>query len=962
MSTRWHTLPPSTVATRLAVDPAAGLSDAEADRRRSAHGPNALVERAGVSPWRILGTQLKGPMVLVLVVAAVVSIVLGDAADAVAIGAIIVLNTALGFAQEYRAERAMAALKQLAVSVVRVRRDGVVAERPAVELVPGDVVLLEAGAVVPADGRWVEASALRALESILTGESEAVDKGTAALPPGASASGDLISGAPASGAPASDDLAVGDRTNMAYKGTTVTAGRGVMIVVATGMATELGRIADLLQAVPEEATPLQRRLAQLGRGLGAAALLVVAVVGALGLWRGQPPALVLMTALSLAVAAVPEGLPTVVTIALSIGGQRLLARRALVRRLPAVETLGSVTAICSDKTGTLTENRMTVVVLDVAGHRVDLQEGMEDDEPVLVASEREVDHPSIALLLTAAALCNDASLAQSTDTPGELHAVGDPTEGALVVAAARFGLRQEPLVTALPRTAERPFDAERKRMTTVHRVTDFAMLPPAVQDALRFADGSTAPGVAFTKGAVDVVLELADRVWIDGRREPLDEAQHARIAAAHDGLAAGGMRVLGVAVRRMGPDMEIGRPDSASDDVAGATDAATDAASEERLTFVGLCAMIDPPRPAARAAVALCRTAGIRPIMITGDHPLTALQIARQLGIADGAGAGGSTTPVLTGAEVERLSPAELADAAEVTPVFARVSPEHKLRIVEALHARGHIVAMTGDGVNDAPALKRSDIGVAMGITGTDVTKEAADIVLLDDDFATIVRAVEQGRVVYDNIRRFIKYALASNAGEIWVMVLGPLLGMPLPLLPLQILWVNLVTDGLPGLALAVEPAEPDVMTRPPRPPTESVFGRGLATHVLWVGALLGATALAAGWWGWRAGDAAWQTMLFTTLTFSQMGHAMAVRSERVSSFRLGVRSNLALFGAVTLTICAQLAAIYVGPLQAALHTVALSGAELAVCVGVGSVVFWAVEGGKGWQSGWGRSDRAGVA
>ena len=944
----WHTLPPSTVATRLAVDPAAGLSDAEADRRRSAHGPNALVERAGVSPWRILGTQLKGPMVLVLVVAAVVSIVLGDAADAVAIGAIIVLNTALGFAQEYRAERAMAALKQLAVSVVRVRRDGVVAERPAVELVPGDVVLLEAGAVVPADGRWVEASALRALESILTGESEAVDKGTAALPPGASASGDLISGAPASG-----ELAVGDRTNMAYKGTTVTAGRGVMIVVATGMATELGRIADLLQAVPEEATPLQRRLAQLGRGLGAAALLVVAVVGALGLWRGQPPALVLMTALSLAVAAVPEGLPTVVTIALSIGGQRLLARRALVRRLPAVETLGSVTAICSDKTGTLTENRMTVVVLDVAGHRVDLQEPLEDDEPVMLAAEREVDHPSIALLLTAAALCNDASLAPSPDTPGELRAVGDPTEGALVVAAARFGLRQEPLAAALPRTAERPFDAERKRMTTVHLVRDLAALPPAVRDALRYADGGTAPGVAFTKGAVDVVLDLADRVWIDGRREPLDEAQRARIAAAHDGLAASGMRVLGVAVRRMG---------QGAADVGAAADAAMDAASEERLTFVGLCAMIDPPRPAARAAVALCRTAGIRPIMITGDHPLTALQIARQLGIADGAGAGGTTTPVLTGAEVERLSPAELADAAEVTPVFARVSPEHKLRIVEALHARGHIVAMTGDGVNDAPALKRSDIGVAMGITGTDVTKEAADIVLLDDDFATIVRAVEQGRVVYDNIRRFIKYALASNAGEIWVMVLGPLLGMPLPLLPLQILWVNLVTDGLPGLALAVEPAEPDVMTRPPRPPTESVFGRGLATHVLWVGALLGATALAAGWWGWRAGDATWQTMLFTTLTFSQMGHAMAVRSERVSSFRLGVRSNLALFGAVTLTICAQLAAIYVGPLQAALHTVALSGGELAVCVGVGSVVFWAVEGGKGWQRGWGRSDRAGVA
>ncbi len=936
MAIAWHSRSVDDALRDVAVDPGAGLTEAEAARRRAVHGPNALVERGGRPAWRILVAQLRGPMVVVLVVAAAVSVALGDAADALAIGAIIVLNTALGVAQELRAERAIAALRRLAAPVVRVRRDGAVAERPAADLVPGDIVVLEAGSVVPADGRLVEAAGLQVLEAILTGESEPVAKHTEALPAG--------------------PRAVGDRANMVFKGTTVTAGRAVVAVVGTGMATELGRIADLLQSVTEPPTPLQRRLAQLGRGLGAVALVIVAAVGALGLWRGEPPALVLMTALSLAVAAVPEGLPTVVTIALSIAGQRLLARRALVRRLPAVETLGSVTTICSDKTGTLTQNRMTVVVLDVAGRRFDLEAPLSDAEPVLVgdAAPAAPDHASIDVLLTAAALCNDAALGPPERPGGARHAVGDPTEGALVVAAARFGLEQAALAAALPRLAEVPFDAGRKRMTTVHRVADAAALPPAVRSVLS-AGGAMAPAVAFTKGAVDVLLDRTTHVWVGEASEPLSDAWRTRIVAAHDALAASGMRVLGVALRR------LDRAPVSADGTGGADGTDGTDGTDDGLTFVGLTAMIDPPRPAAREAVARCRAAGIRPVMITGDHPLTARHIARQLGIlapSDGEGSGGTggdggagdDGDVVTGLEIDALAPGALAALAATAPVFARVSPEHKIAIVEALHANGQIVAMTGDGVNDAPALKRADIGVAMGITGTDVTKEAADMVLLDDDFATIVGAIEQGRVVYDNIRRFIKYALASNAGEIWVMVVGPLLGMPLPLLPLQILWVNLVTDGLPGLALAVEPPERDVMDRPPRPPRESVFGRGLAGHVVWVGALLGAACLAAGWSAWRGGDAAWQTMVFTTLTFSQMGHAMAVRSERTSVFVLGPRSNLPLFGAVLLTVAAQLAAVYAAPLQSALGTVPLDARQLAVCVGAGSVVLWAVEAQKVWR------------
>ena len=837
-------------------------------------------------------------MVVILIVAAVVSGALGDWKDAIAILAIVVLNAVLGFSQEFRAEKAMAALKQLAVPTVKVRRDGHVIEISARDLVPGDVVLLEAGALVPADGRLLESFNLRVDEAALTGESEPVEKHTRALDRA--------------------ELPVGDRLNMVYMGTIVTYGRGAAIITETGMNTELGRIAELIQTVERESTPLQRRLEQLGRGLAVAALVIVAVVFVLGLLRGEDWQLMLLTAISMAVAAVPEGLPAVVTIALALGAQRMLKRQALIRKLPAVETLGSVTVICSDKTGTLTENRMTVTVLDVLGETQQVDTLLRKGVPVADVECLPGERPpvrSLALLTKAAALSNDAMLESTAD--GGYQAVGDPTEGALVVAAAELGLVKADLDTRWPRIAEVPFTSERKRMTTVHRV--------GVAPELTDAPWCYGPLVAFAKGAVDSLLEISDRVWTGDEDVPLTEEMKARIVAANDQLAGQGQRVLGVAFRPL-DEMPGEAPDRAFDE----------AALEQEMTFIGLVAMIDPPRPEVREAVATAKTAGIRPVMITGDHPLTARQIAWELDIAtDG--------QPLTGRDLAQMTVDDLEEVVEEVAVYARVSPEHKLKIVQALQDRGQIVAMTGDGVNDAPALKKADIGVAMGITGTDVSKEAADMVLLDDNFATIVAAVKEGRTIYDNIRKFIKYTLTSNAGEIWVMLLAPLAGMPLPLLPLQILWINLVTDGLPGLALGVEPPERDTMRRPPHDPQENIFGRGLGRHVAWVGLLMGLVSLGMGYWTWRTGWDNWQTRIFTTVTLSQMGHALAVRS-RDSLFKVGLLSNKALLGAVLLTFVLQMAVVYVPFLQNLFKTDALSLGELLLSLVLSTVVFWGVE------------------
>jgi Ca2+-transporting ATPase len=889
----WYLKERTEVVSLLATDAEAGLAPGEAQLRLAEHGPNELVERGLKSPWRILWEQLTGLMVVILIVAAVVSGALGDWKDAIAILAIVVLNAVLGFSQEFRAEKAMAALKQLAVPTVKVRRDGHVVEISARELVPGDVVLLEAGALVPADGRLLESVNLRVDEAALTGESEPVEKHARALDHAG--------------------LPVGDRLNMVYMGTVVTYGRGTAIITETGMNTELGHIAELIQTVEREPTPLQRRLEQLGRGLAVAALVIVAVVFVLGLLRGEDWQLMLLTAISMAVAAVPEGLPAVVTIALALGAQRMLKRQALIRKLPAVETLGSVTVICSDKTGTLTENRMTVTVLDVLGETQQVDTLLRQGVPVADAECLPGERPpvrSLALLTKAAALSNDAVLEATAD--GGYQAVGDPTEGALVVAAAELGLVKSELDTRWPRIAEVPFTSERKRMTTVHRVG----VAPEETDA----PWCYGPLVAFAKGAVDSLLEISDRVWTGDEDVQLTEEMKARIVAANDQLAGQGQRVLGVAFRPLDE-----QPDEADE-----------AALEREMTFIGLVAMIDPPRPEVREAVATAKAAGIRPVMITGDHPLTAMQIAWELDIAtDG--------QPLTGRDLAQMTVDDLEEVVEAVAVYARVSPEHKLKIVQALQDRGQIVAMTGDGVNDAPALKKADIGVAMGITGTDVSKEAADMVLLDDNFATIVAAVKEGRTIYDNIRKFIKYTLTSNAGEIWVMLLAPLAGMPLPLLPLQILWINLVTDGLPGLALGVEPPERDTMRRPPHDPQENIFGRGLGRHVAWVGLLMGLVSLGMGYWTWRTGWDNWQTMIFTTLTLSQMGHALAVRS-RDSLFKVGLLSNKALLGAVLLTFVLQLAVVYVPFLQNLFKTDALSLGELLLSLVLSTVVFWGVE------------------
>jgi P-type Ca2+ transporter type 2C len=893
----WHQMEREQVLGELQTDRTAGLTAAEAERRLQEHGPNELVERGIKSPWRILWEQLTATMVLILIVAAIISAFVGDWKDAIAILAIVVLNAALGFSQEYRAEKAMAALKQLAVPTVHVRRDGHVAEVSARSLVPGDVVLLEAGALVPADGRLLEAVNLRVEEASLTGESEPVEKRTAAL--------------------TGTDPPLGDRVNMAYMGTVVTYGRGAMTVTETGMATELGRIADMIQGVERSPTPLQGRLGQLGQGLAIAALGIVTVVFVLGLLRGEELELMLLTGISMAVAAVPEGLPAVVTVALALGAQRMLRRQALIRKLPAVETLGSVTVICSDKTGTLTENRMTVTVLDVLGETQRVETLLRKGVPVVDAQVPPGEPPtirSLVLLAMGAALASDAILEPVEDQEGGYQVVGDPTEGALVVAAAQMGLPKYVLEERWPRVAEVPFTSERKRMTTVHQVD-----PEDPDDNVPWCKRKH---VAFAKGAVDSLLQVADHAWTGDQAVPLSEELRERIVAANDRMAAEGQRVLGVAFRCMD----------------GEFDEADEASLEQQMTFIGLVGMIDPPRPEVRAAVQTARNAGIRPVMITGDHPLTAREIARQLGIIE------EGADSLTGEQLARMTVEELESVVQDVSVYARVSPEHKLKIVEALQDLGEIVAMTGDGVNDAPALKKADIGVAMGVTGTDVSKEAADMVLLDDNFTTIVAAVREGRVIYDNIRKFIKYTLTSNAGEIWVMLLAPFLGMPLPLLPLQILWVNLVTDGLPGLALAVEPAERETMRRPPYPPQESIFSRGLGLYVLWVGVLMGLVSLGLGFWAWSVGRPNWQTMVFTTLTLSQMGNVLALRSSRESLFRIGLLSNKLLLGAVVLTFVLQMAVVYVPFLQDLFNTSALSVIDLTICLVLSTVVFWAVE------------------
>lgn len=900
----WYQLPLGEVLQQLNTVASTGLTQAEVTRRLEQYGPNALVEQRLKSPWKILLEQLLNVMTIILIVAAVISFFLGDWLDAVVILAIVVLNALLGFRQEYKAEQSMAALKQLAVPVVKARREGQVKEIPSRDLVPGDIVLLETGNKVPADGRLVESANLRLEEAALTGESEAVEKNAAVV--------------------YQTEESLGDRRNVVYMGTVVSYGHGEAVITATGMQTELGHIANLIQTVEQEPTPLQQRLNRLGIVLAVVALVIVGVIFVLGLLRGESLSEVFLTAVSLAVAAVPEGLAAVVTVALSLGAQRMLKRNALIRKLPAVETLGSVTVICSDKTGTLTQNKMTVTVLDIANQHVDLMERSEGAGLEIKADGQAAAptiQPTLDLLLVSGGLCNDAVLQPDPQKPDTYFVVGDSTEGALLLAAAKFGLLKSDLDRLLPRVAELPFESVRKRMTTVHRRPQSDQdVPPRLAQAWARRPHPEAAYVAFTKGAIDGLLSIATQVWVDDCLEPLDESWRQRVLAAHDQLAQNGMRVLGVGMRPL-ESVPAERAETLEHD----------------LILLGMFGMIDPPRPEVKQAIATCRTAGIRPVMITGDHPLTARYIAGELGISQ-------DDRFLTGQELDRLSLEQLAETARDVSVFARVAPEHKLNLVEVYQKQNHIVAMTGDGVNDAPALKKADIGVAMGITGTDVAKEAADMVLLDDNFATIVAAVEEGRTIFDNIRKFIVYLLSCNSSELGVMLLGPLLGMPLPLLPIQILWMNLVTDGLPALALSVEPAERSIMRRPPRSTAGGVFSRDMVRMIIGMGLVMTAVSLGLGYFYWRAGQPSWQTMIFTTLVMSQVFFALAVRSERDSLFTIGLGSNQAMIGAFLSTFLLQLAVIYIPFLRPIFETTPLSLADLALSLGLSTLVFWVSE------------------
>ncbi|MGR8940877.1 MAG: cation-translocating P-type ATPase [Gammaproteobacteria bacterium] len=854
--TPWHLLEPWQAAAWLKVNPEKGLDHEESRQRLADFGPNVITEQRRRGPLRMLFGQFTDFMIIVLILAGIVSGVVGEVTDTIAIIVIVVLNGIIGFVQEFRAERAVAALKRLSSPTAQVLREGNVKTVAAHELVPGDLVLLEAGNVVPADLRLLDVARLKVEEAALTGESQPVEKSGALL--------------------REMESPLGDRRNMAYKGTIATYGRGLGMIIATGMDTELGKIAQLLSQDQESKTPLQQRLTQFGKRLALLVLAICAIIFTVGLLRGEPPVLMFLTAISLAVAAIPEALPAVASVSLALGARRMVQKNALIRRLPAVETLGSVTFICSDKTGTLTQNRMQAESFYVGES---MREGIADDFPLP--------------LLHALALNNDAR----RDEQGIL--VGDPTEVALYEAAVRAGYEGAELAKAMPRLDEIPFDSERKLMSTLH------------QDDSGFA--------VYTKGAPENLLPRCVERWGAEGSQPLNREI---IMALAEQMARQGLRVLALAWRRLAE-----RP--ASQDID---------ALEGQLCFLGLVGLMDPPRPEAKQAVELCRSAGIVPVMITGDHPATARAIALRLGIAE------DNSEVLTGRDLANMSLEEFERQVKSVRIYARVAPEQKIKIVQALQDKGEFVAMTGDGVNDAPALGTANIGIAMGKIGTDVAREASHMVLMDDNFATIVTAVREGRRIFDNIRKFIKYTMTSNSAEIWTLFLAPFLGLPIPLLPIHILWINLVTDGLPGLALAVEPEERGIMQRPPRPPQQSIFAEGMWQHILWIGLLMAGVSLFAQGWAYFTGSARWQSMVFTVLTLSQMGHVLAIRSERDSLLRQGLFSNLPLLGAVTLTFGLQMAVLYVPSLQPIFKTEALSRDELLFCLALSAIVFLIVE------------------
>lgn len=882
LNQNWYNLEPAEVIASLNSNPH-GLSQQEAQKRLAQFGPNELVQKERISPWAIFLEQFKSFLIIILLIAVALSAVLGEVADAIVIFIIVLFACGLGFIQEYRAERAMEALKRMAAPVASVLRDGKEMEIPARELVPGDIILLRTGDRIPADARLIEAVNLKTDEAPLTGESIPVEKISERL---------------------EGEVNVGDRKNMVFTGTAAVYGRGTAIVTNTGMATEFGKIATMLQEVKEERTPLQINLDRMGKWIAIGALTLCFILAGLGVMRGHGLLEMFIWGVSLAVAAVPEALPAVVTISLALGVQRMVRRHALVRKLPAVETLGCTTFICSDKTGTLTQDQMTVRRIYVNGKLIDVTGVGYEPKGEFYFNGAVVDPgQEIALqtLLMASNLCNDTSL---TSVNGTWGIKGDPTEGALVVAAAKAGLWQKDLNSQFPRLGEIPFSSETKRMTTVHQTPQGK--------------------VAYSKGAPEVILNSCSYIYADGKERQLTEKDKDDTLSVAQTMAGDALRVLGIAYKRL-------------PDAAGITEAV-----ERDMVFVGLVGMIDPPREEVKEAIKLCDQAGIKSVMITGDHKLTAVAIAKELGLL-------KEGVALSGAELDNLNDEEFEALVEKVEVYARVSPAHKLRVVEALTKKGHVVAMTGDGVNDAPALKKADIGVAMGITGTDVTKEAGDMVLTDDNFASIVAAVEEGRGIFGNIKKYLVYLLRCNLGEILLMataiIFGPLLGLPagaIPLIAIQILYVNLATDGLPAIALSVDPPDPDIMRQKPRPRHQTIFTVPVLSYLAAAGIWTGMVPLGIFLWVLNSGRSfiEAQSMCFITLILVELVNAFNCRSLEYSLFKIGPFGNRWLIWAIAVTMAMTIPLFYVPFLQGVFHTYALSLTDWAVAIFSASSMF----------------------
>ena len=846
-------------AATLGTNLDGGLSTSEVDAKKREHGPNRLAEMPPEPLWKRFVKQFLSLMIAILAIAAVVAGALGEWVDSVAIMAIVILNGVIGFVQEYQAERALAALKGLAAPLAKVIRDGQLSSIPAEELVPGDLIELEAGDFVPADSRLAEAFSFATQEAPLTGESTSVEK----------ISEDVLE----------ETAPLGERHNMVYLGTSVTTGKGKAIVTATGMKTELGKIAGLLDQGKEEETPLQKRLTELGKLIAYACFAIVIVVFGLQMWRtgGKDVADAFMVSVSLAVAAVPEGLPTVVTIALALGVRRMVKRNALIRKLPSVETLGCVNVICSDKTGTLTRNEMTVREIYSGGHRYrfagigyapigEVHKKVEEDHQLVTEAPGH-----LVTTLKAAAICNHAGIT-SEGEPAKFKVTGDPTEAALLVAASKAGVKLTPAEKHID--YEIPFDSTRKRMAVVTKKSDSAK-------------------ILFAKGAPEVMLDLCESIQRDGKIEPISAADREQVMRVNEEMAKQALRVLAITFREN-------------------LDGVPKEELDQKMTFAGLIGMIDPPREEVKAAVEIARTAGVSPVMITGDHPVTAMAIARELGIAK------EGSKSLTGAQLDGYTDEQLSCEIESLSVYARTSAEHKLRIVKAWKSKGHIVAMTGDGVNDAPAVKMADIGIAMGITGSDVTKEASDMVLTDDNFTSIVGAVEEGRGIYDNIQNVLQFLLSCNFGEILLMLFASLLGLKSPLLAIHLLWINLVTDGLPALALAMEPPEKDVMLRKPRSSKASILERPVLLAILWQGSLVGGLTLFCFWWYLRNTDGVGEALVlaqaitFQVLVFDELFRSFANRSKTRTLLELRPWTNPWLLGAIAASAALQVAVSFI--------------------------------------------------